>query len=76
MNIEKKIVEILGDKQTKPAVFNDKLEVTAIYTWKGNVYCLFMGKDFPLSEVSEKGQINILNAIRDKKYKIIPSCIG
>ena len=68
--IESDIIHILGNNQTTPAVFSADLEVGGIYTYHGRVYCLEGGMDFSIEEVSEKGQNEILTAIKEKKYKL------
>lgn len=68
MSIQDEIISILGKNATDPCVFNDNLRVEAIYTWKNGVYCLDKGMDFPLEDIDEKCQIDILDAIKNKKY--------
>lgn len=67
--MKQQILEILGNNHTTPCVFINKQEVEAIYTYKNDVYCLEMGKDFPFDDVHERGQKKILNAVINKEYK-------
>jgi len=70
MTISEEILSILGDNAIHPVVFEENLEVDAIYTYRGEVYCLDSGMDFALSEVTNEGQEYILEAVKNKKYII------
>lgn len=67
--MKQEIINILGTNNTTPAVFDQDLEVSAIYTYKGDVFCLNDGRDFEFNEVSTKGQADILGAIKSKRFK-------
>lgn len=75
-SIEDDIVFILGSSHTKSIVFNDNLEVGGLYTYRGSAYCLDHGMDFSINDVSEKGQEAILDAIKEKKYRVDSSFQG
>lgn len=75
-SIEEDIINILGGNHKKCIVFNDRFEIGGIYTYKGRVYCLASGMDFSIEDVEDKSKIFILNAIKDKKYKIDNSFQG
>jgi hypothetical protein len=68
MTIKEELISILGKNSTHPCVFNENLEVDAIYTYKGNVYCLDKGMDFPIENVTNECQVDILDAIKSKKF--------
>ena len=76
--MKEEIITILGRNKTTPAVFNNwqKLKTSAIYTYRGNVYCLKDGMDFPLDELSEKEQLKILNELKAKAFKFDKSFQG
>lgn len=66
--IKSEILKILGKNHITPCVMENQ-ETEAIYTYKNNVYCLNMGRDFEFDNLSNKGKENILIAIKNKKYK-------
>jgi hypothetical protein len=70
MTIQQQIIEILGLNATDLAVFNENLEVDAIYTWKGDIYCLHRGLDFPFEDLTQRGQKDLLQAVKTKNYVV------
>lgn len=68
MTIKDELISILGEDATDPCVFVENLQVEAIYTWKGDIYCLDKGMDFSIDSLEKESQIDILNAIKNKKY--------
>lgn len=68
--IIQEIVKLLGRNHTTPAVFNNykKLETDAIYTYRGEVFCLRGGMDFPFEDLTPKGQADVLNELKAKSF--------
>lgn len=68
--MEIRIIEILGENNTTPAVFTGDIEeVSAVYTYEGEVFCLHDGMDFPLEDLSEFVQEQILEALENNEYR-------
>lgn len=67
--MKKEIIKILGENHTDPVVFEKTgMEVSAIYTYDGDIYCLEGGRDFPFEDVSINGQLDILTEIKANRY--------
>lgn len=62
------IISILGRNHKTPIVFNSKQETDAIYTYKGEIYCLKMGRDYEFDELTQKGKDDILKALKEKDF--------
>lgn len=72
------IIAILGRNHTTPAVFNNyqKLEAHAIYTYRGEIFCLKDGLDFPFEDLTQKRQSDILNELKAKEFRFDNSFQG
>ena len=65
---KKEILEILGRNHTTPCVFDDWSIVQALYTYRGDVYCLNNGEDFCFDDLKNKQKIKISEMIKTKKF--------
>lgn len=79
--MKKQILNILGDNHTTPAVFNKgTLETRAVYTYKGDVFCLGgpgnEGMDFPFDDLSPKGQSDVVKELVAKSFVFDDTCQG
>lgn len=68
--MKKEILTILGKNHTTPAVFDKETsEASALYTYKGDVFCLKDGWDFPFDDITETGKSNILSILKAKTFR-------
>ena len=75
--MKERILKVLGNNHTTPCEFNNQITgVTAIYTYKKDIFCLFMGDDFPFDALEDNIQSKACEEIEKGKYKKNPSCIG
>jgi len=68
--MKESIVNILGKNHKHTIGFKETQEISGLYTYKGEIYCIHAGEDFPFENVSEAGKKKIHQAILDGKYKI------
>lgn len=59
--------EIIKLTKSKTIAISD-CKHNGLYTWRGNVYCLSEGYDYPFVDLSEKDQKEIYNRILEKKF--------
>lgn len=66
------IIGKLGKNHKKTIGFNNipYTEVYAIYTYRGNVYCLKEGIDIPFDDLTEEEQKKIINLVKNGNYKV------
>lgn len=75
--MKKEIIKLLGKNHTDPVVFEkDGIEIGAIYTYKGDIFCLEGGMDFPFEDVSKDGQLEIFTEIKANRYRVDNSFQG
>lgn len=73
---EQIIIEKLGTNHTDPIVFNKKVCIVGLYTYRGGVCCLNEGMDFDFDTLTKKEQKEIVAEIEAKRYKVDPTCQG
>jgi len=72
----KELIEKFGKNHTDPAVviFGDKyVDAYGIYTFKGEVFCINEGMDFPFEDLEKEKQTKIISAIKENKFEINPA---
>jgi hypothetical protein len=66
--MKKRILEVLKDSGTMPAVINTK--PIGIYVFENAIYCLMGGDDFEFDELSESDKEIVLNDISNGNYSL------
>lgn len=69
-NEEQQIIDKLGTSHTKPIVFDNRICISGLYTYRGQVCCLHEGMDFDFSTLSTKEQKQVLNEVLSKKWVV------
>lgn len=70
------IIKKLGKNHKNPCVVwfsNTYEDGYGIYTYKGKVYCIYMGIDYPFGDIDAKMQPKLIDAILNDKYEVNPS---
>ncbi len=72
--MKNKIITILKNSGTTPAVLNDQTK--GIYIWKNDVFCLKEGMDIEFDELDESEKTFILSELQAGNYTLEPTFQG
>lgn len=74
MKNQDKIVKILGGNHTIPVVFSNKeIKISALYTYKKEVFVIDKGWDFSIDELPEKEIEDIIVELEKGNYVLDPT---